>query len=396
MSNAPVRTSLSATSGELLQLVRTGQVSTRRELQEVTGLSRSTVTGRLAELAAAGYLRESGQRVGTAGRPSGVLTFSGADKLVLVADLGATHARLALMDVGGATLAEAAEELRIEAGPAQVLDDVRGCFASFLTSTRRSAEDVCGIGIGVPGPVDFGRARLDQPPIMPGWHDYPIPEAFAPHFAAPVLVDNDANLMALGEGRAAYPSAASLLFVKVGTGIGAGLVLGGRLERGAAGGAGDIGHIRIPHPLPGRRCACGSTDCLAAYASGAALARQLTERGVPASTSRDVVRLVQLGHPDAVALVRQAGGLVGQVLATAVALLNPDALVLGGDMVLTHEHFLQGVRETLYERTVARATRGLLVTASVLGDRAGVQGALAMVADRVYSAAAVDARLRER
>jgi predicted NBD/HSP70 family sugar kinase len=387
------RKALTATAGQILELVRSGQVRTRRELQEQTGLSRSTLALRLAELTAGGYLREAGLRPGNAGRPAGVLSFVDADKYVLIADLGATHARFALQDASGATLAESSGQLHIEDGPEPVLRAVGDRFEDLLSGAGRSRAGLCGIGISVPGPVDFGSGRLQQPPIMPGWHDFPVAEVLTDAFGVPALVDNDANLMGLGEARYQYPDVPSLLFVKVGTGIGAGLILRGQPERGVAGGAGDIGHIRIAQPVDGRRCACGATGCLAAHASGGALARQLTERGVPAATSADVVRLVQAGNADAIALVRTAGQLLGEVLATAVAVLNPAVLVIGGAMALTHEHFLLGVRETLYERTVPLATRDLQVASSVLQDRAAIEGARIMVVDHQFSAEAVDSRL---
>jgi predicted NBD/HSP70 family sugar kinase len=384
---------VTTSAGHVLEMVRSGLVRTRREVQEATGLSRSTVFLRLAELSAAGLVREAGSRPGAAGRPSGLLSFVEDDKLVLTADLGATHGRLALQDAGGAVLGEATEEVPIDSGPEQVLRVVTEGFRALLRDSGRPVHQLEGIGVGVPGPVQAS-GRPNQPPIMPGWHHYPVVEVLRRSFGVPVLVDNDANLMGLGEARTRFPDVDSLLFVKVGTGIGAGVILHGHAERGVSGGAGAIGHVRITHADADRRCRCGAAGCLAAYASGWALARQLTERGLTAASSRDVVRLVHQGHPEAIALVRVAGRLVGEVLATAVAVLNPGVLVLSGDMADTHEHFLVGVREVLYERTVPLATRELLVTSSALGDRAGVIGARHLVVDHVFSAAAVDERLR--
>lgn len=389
MAQAGVPTS----AGQILQLIRSGQVSTRRELLELTGLARSTVTQRLAQLQAAGYLRSDGQRANNVGRPSNVLTFAETDKLVLVADLGATHARMALTDAAGGTLAERALELPISTGPEHVLDTVCRTFREMLDEGGKGAADVCGIGVGVPGPVDFESGSVRNPPIMPGWNEHPIRQVLADAFGTPVFVDNDANLLGLGEQRLRYPDLSSLLFVKVGTGIGAGIILRGQPERGVAGGAGDIGHIRLgpPDDAP---CACGGSGCLAIHASGGALARRLTAQGIEARTSREVVRLVEAGRPEAIALVGAAGRLLGEVLATAIALLNPSALIIGGDLAGAQEHFLNPLRTVLYERTVPRATRNLLITTSDLGDRAGIEGARIMVVDHVFSAEAVDDHLR--
>jgi predicted NBD/HSP70 family sugar kinase len=386
------RGSVPASAGQILQMIRSGQVSTRRELLELTGLSRSTLTQRLAELYAAGYLRSDTRRAGDIGRPSAILTFDETGKLVLAADLGATHARMALTDAAGNVLAETAEELHIDAGPREVLGAVRETFRAMLDRTPH--EDVCGIGVGVPGPVDFATGRVRNPPMMPGWHDHPIHEDLGDVFGAPVFVDNDANLMALGEQRLRHPDVDSLLFVKVGTGIGSGVILHGRLERGAAGGAGDIGHIRLRGPADEAPCACGGSGCLAVYASGGALARELTAEGIPARTARDVVALVEAGSAEAIAMVGAAGRLLGEVLATAVALLNPSALIVGGDVAGAQEHFLNGVRTMLYEHTVPHAARALLTATSALGDRAGVEGARLMVLEQVFSEQAVDDHLR--
>jgi predicted NBD/HSP70 family sugar kinase len=388
------RSSVPASAGQIMQMIRSGQVSTRRELQELTGLSRSTLTLRLSQLHAAGYLRSEGQRAGTMGRPSGILAFDETRKFILAADLGATHARMALTDAAGNVIAETTRELHIDDGPRSVLGVVQKTFRVMVKKTGRDLGDVCGIGIGVPGPVDFETGRVRNPPMMPGWHDYPIQESLAEAFGTPVFVDNDANLMGLGEQRLTYPDVASLLFVKVGTGIGSGIILHGQPERGIAGGGGDIGHIRMRGPTEQAPCACGGSGCLAVYASGGALARWLTAEGIPARTARDVVALVEAGRSEAIAMVGVAGRLLGEVLATAVALLNPSALIIGGDVAQTHEHFLNGVRTMLYERTVPRATRDLLIATSALGDRAGIEGARLMVLEQVFSQQAVDDRLR--
>jgi predicted NBD/HSP70 family sugar kinase len=379
--------------GEILELIRSGRVTTRRELQDLTGLSRSTVALRLAPLIANGYVRARVRRSGSAGRPANALSFDETGKLVLAADLGATHGRYALTDAAGTVLAESAGSLSIGSPPQAVLRSVIRRFRDLLRRADRPVSQLAGIGIGVPGPVDYARGRPVQPPIMPGWHDYPVAAELSGAFDCPAFVDNDANIMGLGEMRTHYRSEASLLFVKVSTGIGAGVILSGRPQHGVTGAAGDIGHIRIAHPVAGRRCACGASGCLAAHASGAALARQLSDAGLPASSSLDVVRLVHEGHPDAISAVRTAGLLLGEVLSTAIALLNPSVLVLGGDLVLTHEHFLVSVRQAIYERTVPLATRDLTIAGSQLGVRAGTEGARHMVVDEVFSAEAVDARL---
>jgi predicted NBD/HSP70 family sugar kinase len=378
------------TAGDLLALVRTGRARTRGELQQVTGLSRSTVTSRLDQLIGGGYLRETGTDESTGGRPSVLLEFNHEHAVVLAADLGATHARLAVLDLAGAILAEESADRHIADGPTAVLDWVADRFTNLLGAAGRTNRTVCGIGIGVPGPVEFDTGRVRQPPIMPGWDDYPIVEHLQRTFNAPVLVDNDANLIALGEQVTYHRDCPALVLVKVATGIGAGIVVGGRVYRGIDGGAGDLGHIRI-HGHDDARCMCGSFGCLAAVASGSALAQRLTAMGVPTRSSRDLLERITAGHPDAGELAREAGRLVGEVLATTVCVLNPGVLLIAGDLAETH--FVTGVREMLYQRALPRATRHLQVSIAQLGGRAGVIGAQAMVVDSVYAPHAVDARL---
>jgi predicted NBD/HSP70 family sugar kinase len=377
-------------AGNLLWLIRSGQARTRADVQTITGLSRSTVAARLDALIGAGYLRDSTRDSSTGGRPAALLEFDATVKVVLAADLGATHARLAAMEVSGDVLATCSDALRIADGPKLVLDWVASQFQAMLAGIGRQPADVCGIGVGVPGPVEFDVGRVRKPPIMPGWDDYPIIQHLQ-HLSpdGPVLVDNDANLMALGEQAVCFPDCPAFVLVKVATGIGAGVVTNGAVYRGIDGGAGDIGHIRL-HGYDDLRCMCGAYGCLAAVASGAALAHRLKDAG-GAESSRDMVRLIAAGDPDACRLAREAGQQVGEVLATVVCLLNPGVLVIAGDLAETH--FVTGVREVLYQRALPRATQHLQVAIGQLGELAAIMGAHAMVVEDVFSPAAVDARL---
>jgi predicted NBD/HSP70 family sugar kinase len=383
---------LSNSAGDIFQLFRSGIVHTRRELIQHSGLARSTVTSRVDALIAGGLLREAGENLSTGGRPPKILVPNLEAKTILAADLGATHGRIAVLDGAGTTIVETALESRIQSGPAAVLGRLVSQWKRLLRKSGRPLSSLCGIGIGLPGPVDARTGRLVQPPIMPGWHDYPVLEYLGRHFDVPAFVENDANLMALGESQLVHPTLPSLLLVKVATGIGAGLIMDGRIYSGAAGGAGDIGHVKVP-AAAGLRCSCGAEGCLAAVSSGAALVRQLATAGRVVQTSRDVVRLVQQGDPEAVALTRKAGHILGEVIATAVSLFNPSALILGGDLSLTDDHFLSALREVLYQRTQPLAIRHLLVSTSKLGDEAGIAGAAALVRQEVFSAAAVDRAL---
>ncbi|WP_439377301.1 ROK family protein [Amycolatopsis lexingtonensis] len=375
-------------AGELFQLVKTGEATTRKALLTRSGLSRSTLTARLERLQEAGLLAEGGQEDSTGGRPARQLRFDEQHAVVLAASIDTTHAEAAVTDLAGRRLAHRGGEVRVADGPEPVLDTIAGWFDALLAEVKRP---VCGVGVSVPGPVEPGRARVTQPPIMPGWDGYPIGDYLGARFDAPVLVENDANLMALGEHRARYPDSAALVVVKVSTGIGAGIVIGGEVYRGVDGGAGDIGHIRLPGH-PDARCLCGSFGCLAAVASGGALAARLTELGLPTTSGSGVRDRLVAGDPEAVRLAEIAGRQVGEVLATLVCVVNPGVLVVAGD--LAEPHFVAGVREELYRRALPRVTQNLRVEIGGRGDALG--GAVALVVDTVFSVAEVDRRLAAR
>ncbi|MFJ4537906.1 ROK family protein [Streptomyces tibetensis] len=404
MTGQPGRTGRGAgqaSAGDLLELVRSRRAVTRGALQQATGLSRATVGQRLDRLFRAGWLREgAGGPVDSplGGRPSITLEFDDDHAVVLAADLDTRHARAAVLSLSGETLAEHSGTLVVEDGPDTVLGELGRWFAELLEKTGPGAEAVCGVGLAVPGPVDTETGRVVQPPMMPGWDGYDIrgrlSRALTEHAGTaevPVLVDNDANLMAYGEQRTAYPDCSAFVLVKVSTGIGAGVVVDGSVFRGIDGGAGDIGHIRVPEGA-GALCRCGSYGCLAAVASGGAVARRLAEAGVPAASGSDVRDLLAAGHPEAVGLAREAGRRVGDVLATVVTLLNPGVLMIAGDLAGTA--FLTGVRELLYQRALPRSTAHLDVVTARLGERAALVGAGAMVVEHLYAPERAEERLR--
>ena len=378
-------------AGALLGAIRDGAAVTRADLARHFGLARSTVAQRVDALLAAGLVYEAGGGTSTGGRPAAVLAFNHATGVVLAVDLGATHARVALSDLAGTLLAETAADLDIARGPDEVLGWASDRFAELLEHSGHTAGDVRGIGLGIPGPVEFASGQPFNPPIMPGWNGFSIPGWFARGYDAPVLVDNDANIMARGEHRVHWRDTLHLLFVKVGTGIGCGIVADGRIHHGALGAAGDIGHIRAT--LDDVMCRCGNVGCLEAVAGGQALARRLAADGAETANSRDVVRLVQAGDAAATRLVREAGRSLGEVLAETVNFFNPAVIVLGGDIAEAQAPLLAGAREGIFSRSLVLATRDLRIVPSQLGDRAGVIGAASMVIDRVLAPEAIDRKL---
>jgi predicted NBD/HSP70 family sugar kinase len=374
--------------GDLLRLIRSGLARTRGELASATGLARSTVAQRIEGLMSAGLVIEIGGAPSTGGRPPSLLGFNGDAGLVFAADLGATHSRVIVADLGAEPLAEAEADLDINDGPEVVLGWLEKTFVELLDSAGRPASDVMGIGIGVPGPVDFGRGVAVNPPIMAGWHEYRIADHFRAIYDVPVLVDNDVNIMALGEYWVMEPRLDDFVFIKVGTGIGSGLILGGRLQRGADGAAGDIGHVQTSSDDV--VCRCGNRGCLEASAGGAALAARLRAQGHDTSRSSDVTALVEQGNKDAIVAVRDAGRLIGGVVASLVNLLNPALIMIGGNVAKAEQQLIAGIREAVYSRSTTLSTTNLQITGSTLGDRAGVTGAAALVIDHLLTPDAID------
>ena len=280
--------------GRLVSLIAQQKTSTRAELARITGLARSTISQRVDQLLTLGVLVEVGEGLSSGGRRPTILALNPEAGVVLVADLGATHARLAMVTLSGRFEAERGIEIDIGDGPDRVLAWLIDRFGEMLYDNGRSPRDVRAVGMGVPGPVEFASGTVVQPPIMPGWDGVVIPEVLCKQFDVPIIVDNDVNIMGLGEYWSRGLKDEQVLFVKVGTGIGCGVVSCGEVHRGADGAAGDIGHVRVTVDED-VLCSCGNMNCLEAVASGAALARQLAAEGLDVRHAIDVVRLSQAG-----------------------------------------------------------------------------------------------------
>jgi predicted NBD/HSP70 family sugar kinase len=367
----------SASAGALLHHVRTGRARSRAELVALTGAARNTVSARVDQLIAAGLLEEGGRGWSTGGRPPTLLRFNSAAGCVLAVDLGVTSVDVAVTDLSAQVLATVGHPIDIAEGPGPVLAEVDRLAQEVLAEAGLTPADVCAVGIGIPGPVEFSTGRPSHPPIMPGWHDHPIPSAFG-RYGCPVFVDNDVNVMALGEMGVAG-SVQDVLVVKVGTGIGCGIIVDGEVYRGAQGSAGDIGHIHVPS-ADGREvvCRCGQLNCLEAIAGGTALLRDARAAGMPVSTTREVVERAALGDGQALELVRGAGRTIGTVLAALVNFFNPHRIVMTGGVAQAGVPLLAGIREAVYARSMPLAARALEITVSEAPDLSGRVGAALM------------------
>lgn len=377
--------------GEILDLIRSGVAPTRGDLIEVTGLSRMTVAQRLDLLLAEGLIVEEASRVSTGGRPRTRLRFNHRHSVVVVAAVDTTWTTTAVTDLEGRILARDRLDVRITDGPVPALTAIGESITALLD---RDLPPLLGIGVSVPGPVDPATGRPSEPPIMPGWDSYPIAEHLGEQVAdVPVHTANDADAAAVGEYVAGHQRCSCLLLVKVSTGIGTGIVIGGRRYQGSDGGAGDIGHVRVAAG-EAIRCQCGASGCLAAVASGRALAHQLQARGRPVTTAGDVATLIAAGDPEARALTLDAGRQIGEVLATVVCVLNPEVVLVGGELASTP--LIAGIREALYARSLPRATRHLTLHLGDLGPDAAVRGLSQLVVDGELGAESVNRRLSPR
>jgi predicted NBD/HSP70 family sugar kinase len=368
-------------SSYLARLIASGKAASRSDLARVTGLARSTVSQHLAPLIKMNLIAESEEQNWARGRPPSMLRLNPQAGVILVADVGASRGRLGIADFGQHFLAERSMETEVARGPEPVLDEVRRAFLQLLAEHNIAAQSVRLIVVGLPAPVDFASGVPVRPPIMPGWDNYPVAASFQNDFSAPVLVDNDVNLMALGEARSRPASQCPLLYVKVSTGIGCGIVThDGQLHRGADGAAGDIGHVRIPgHD---EVCRCGAVGCIEAFASYGAIARKLGGDGNGGATTLPR----GIDGSQVAALVRAAAGDIGEVVAMLVHFFNPSVIVLGGRMTQFGDEMLAGVRSVVYRRALPLATRKLSVELSTLGRRAGIIGGSVLGVEHVLSA----------
>ena len=384
------------TQAKVLKTLRDEGPLSRVELADRLGVSRTTMASEVARLAELGLAEGVGPAASRGGRRSTLVDLSSEVRFVGIA-IGATAMSVAVTDGRLTVLGQRYVDMDVRLGPEHVL-------ATSLELTRKvlaeqGVDRPSGVGIGVPGPVDFHGGMPVSPPIMPGWDGYPVRDAIARELGCPALLDNDVNVMALGEQHSGVAkSARNFLFVKIGTGIGCGIVVDGHLYHGVDGCAGDIGHIRVEEFGP--TCACGNTGCLEAFFGGAALARDamaaarsqrspalaamLAEKGE--LTAVDVASAVAQGDPHAVQMIRDGGHRVGWVLASLVSFFNPDLIVIGGRVARLGHPLLAEIRGVVYRRSLPLATGNLPVVLSEMGDDAGVVGAAALISEAVFTA----------
>lgn len=381
----------------LLRLLRDGGAHSRAQLGDRVELSRSKLAVEVDRLLETGLVVADGLAASRGGRRSHNVRVA-PDLRFLAIDIGATSVDVAVTGGELEILGHLTQPMDVREGPVAVFEQAITMATKLQNSGPAGAFD--GAGVGVPGPVRFPEGVPVAPPIMPGWDGFPVREALSQELGCPVMVDNDVNLLAMGEQQAGVArSVNDFLCVKIGTGIGCGIVVNGEVYRGTTGSAGDIGHIQTEPD--GRPCACGNRGCLEAYFSGAALARdaqtaategesvELASRLASAGglTAADVAAAAAAGDPTSLDLIRAGGARTGQVLAGLVSFFNPGLVVLGGGVTGMGHSLLASIRTQVYRQSLPLATRNLPIVLGELGSAAGVTGAARLISDHVFSPA---------
>jgi glucokinase-like ROK family protein len=378
---------LSPAEIELLQTVFWSAGSSRHVLSSRLDFSKSKANGLVAALLEQGLLEETGLQASSGGRRAESLCLASPLGVLIGVDLGATSLEVAILKPDLSVLARHAEAADVRAGPGVVLARVRSLMHELLGQAGATPQQVIGIGMGAPGPVDFESGQLVNPPLMPDWDAFSIRDYLREDFAAPVFVDNDVNLMALGELWRLQRGLQNFLVIKVGTGIGCGIVCHGEVYRGANGSAGDVGHICVDQSGP--RCHCGNVGCVEVMAAAPAITRMATQAAQAgestmlaealrlggALTAVDVGQASRNGDTSANAIIQRAGSQIGQMLASVVNFFNPSHVFIGGGVTRIGPLFLASVRQSVYQRSLALSTRHLEIQYTPLGEQAGVVGA---------------------
>ena len=378
----------------ILNLVRTGEASTRQEIEQVSELGRAIVSDRLAKLASLDLVDESELGVASGGRAPRLVRFNADAGRILVATLDQTALGVALADLNGKLLTEHHEALDLNAPAEDTFGRLETLFEWMLEKNARGKR-VWGIGISVPGPVQAPAGGLlsNSPPVLPAWDGTPYVERLIQSFNAPVWLRGSVETMAMGEtqeGEASHTG--TMLFVKVGKRIGAGLVIDGHLYRGAQGAAGLIGQLPVqsggrtgPLELLAGSDTIAQEGRAAATGGNSPYLADILARGGDLS-SIDVGQAAQAGDVAATEIMSRSGRLIGHVVATLANMLNPSQIVLSGSIAQTNDILLAAVREVVYGESHPLVTRDLTIAASRLGSSAGLVGAAAVVVEALFGA----------
>ncbi len=368
---------------QVLDALRSSGAASRADLARTTGLSRSTISGLITELIADGLVvdRDETSSAGSqGGRPGALLSLDRSAGTALAIDFGHTHLRVALADLSAEILGEREMQIDVDGSASEALDAAAALAREVLSDVGLSVDNLIGVAMGLPGPIDSASGAVGSSVILPDWVGLQPAQEIGRRLGSDVgvIVDNDANLATLGEARfGAGIGVQDLVYVKVASGIGAGILLGGRLHRGAAGSAGELGHVL--HDPEGEICRCGNRGCLETVAGASTLLRLLRRRHGPDLTTRDLVELAQGGDVGAKRVLVDAGRAIGRSLADLCNVLGPERVVIGGDLGGTDSALLEGIRESLGRFALPAVVGSVELVGGQLGGRAELLGGLSLV-----------------
>jgi predicted NBD/HSP70 family sugar kinase len=391
----------------ILESVFWAGTPSRHELLLSTGFSKTKLNEAVANLIASGWLEEGELQDSRGGRPPLGLSFAPKLGYVIGVDLGATRVDVILSNVALEPIEVCHASIDVRSGPGTVMPMISKLIADLLESHHLEPDQVLSLGFGMPSPIEFETGILINPILMAGWEGFSLRDYFASSLEVPVAVDNDVNVMALGElwhtriNAPAQDRHENFLVVKLGTGIGAGIVARGEIYRGADGAAGDIGHNCVdPH---GPRCVCGNFGCLELWAGANSIIQSATEAGrnaqspaiaillekngllrkpylleKPGITIEDVARAAREGDHASNEIIQDAGSRIGQVLAGLVNFFNPARILIGGRVARIGPLMLSSIRQSVYARSLPLSTRALRIDYTRLGNESGMRGACAL------------------
>ena len=399
MAKIDLSTNDSITLARVIEHIRRAGNTSRPKVSRATGLSR-TATSKYTDMSLSlGLVLEGKLGASTGGRAPRLLKFNAAAGTILLAELGATGIVISSADLSGHLSNIATLDVEIALGPDKVLAELAKVFDSIIA--KEKIKNIWGIGIGLPGPVEFATGMPMSPPIMPGWDRYPVRKYLSERYKAPVWIDNEVNLMALGEQSKTFAKETNeMIYIKIGSGIGAGLITGSHLHRGAQGCAGDIGHIEVAAASE-VVCRCGNVGCLEAVAGGLALGAEAEKAAKSGKskflsdclktnkivTTRDLIEGSKSGDKWCLDAITGAGREVGKILATLVNFHNPSLIVIGGGISAAGDQLLAAIRQTVLNRSLPLATRDLEIRLGDTSDSTGLIGAATMVNYELFESA---------
>jgi predicted NBD/HSP70 family sugar kinase len=374
----------------VIDALRERGIVSRAEIARITGLSRSTISTIVADLLESGLARErDGQPAeeAHAGRPPVMVSLDSSAGLALGIDFGHRHLRVAVSDLSHAVLAETWRELDVDHSAEHGLDAAAEFVEQVLSEAAVDRSRVIGVGMGLPAPIDRATGAVQAASILPGWVGVDAAAEASARLGMTVEVDNDANLGALAElAWGAAKGKSEVAYIKVSSGIGAGLISGGRLHHGVGGTAGEIGHMVLAEGGP--VCRCGNRGCLETLASSRSIADLLSASRREQITTRRLLELSAEGDAAAERLIGDAGRAIGVAVANLCNIINPECVIVGGDLSAAGEVLLGPLRETVRRNAIPSAVGDLEVVPGVLGERAEMLGALALVmreSDRFFA-----------